>query len=151
MCRISCTNLLKTARTKGHLFKHSNGCMSNLQMKSLHAISSQRDAQKPGEMLTEFLQDLQRLSKDCNIKSVTAEQYREQLICDSFINGLLSLPIRRLLENRHLDLKTGFDQANALDLAQQNSGAYAIPESSFLPLKTSMNHLHQMAIPLLLQ
>ena len=86
--------------------------------------------QKPGETLTEFLQDLRKLSKNCNFKNVTAEQYREELIRDSFINGLLSPSIRqRLLENAHLDLKTAFDQANALDLAQKNAEAYATPGS----------------------
>ncbi len=71
--------------------------------------------QKSGETLVEFIQELRRLSKDCNLKSVSAEQYREELIRDSFINGLLSPLIRqRLLENSTLDLKSAFDQANAL-------------------------------------
>jgi hypothetical protein len=85
--------------------------------------------QKSGETLTEFLQELRKLSKDCNLKNVTAEQYREELVRDSFINGLLSPLIRqRLLENKQLDLQTAFDQANALDLAQKNSEAYRMPE-----------------------
>ena len=33
------------------------------------------------------------------------------------------------LENSHLDLKTAFDQANALDLTQKNTEAYATPGS----------------------
>ena len=71
-----------------------------------------------------------KLSKNCNFKNITAEQYREELICDSFINGLLSPSIRqRLLKNSHLDLKTAFDPANALDLAQKNAEAYAMPGS----------------------
>ena len=41
--------------------------------------------------LDEFLQQLRKLSKDCNLKDVTADQYREELVRDSFINGL-SLP-----------------------------------------------------------
>ena len=58
----------------------------------------------------------------------TAEQYREELVRDSFINGIASPLIRqRLLENTRLDLKTAFDQANSLDLAQKNSEAYAMP------------------------
>jgi hypothetical protein len=91
-----------------------------------HLLATKR--QKSGETLTEFLQELRRLSKDCNLKNVTAEQYREVLVRDSFINGLLSPLIRqRLLENSQLDLKTAFDQANALDLAQKNAEAYAMP------------------------
>ena len=84
--------------------------------------------QKPGETLTEFLQALRKLSKDCNLKKNTAEQYREELVRDTFINGIASPLIRqRLLENTRLDLKTAFDQANSLDLAQKNSEAYAMP------------------------
>ena len=62
---------------------------------------------------------------NCNLKSVSAGQYREELIRDSFINGLFSPIIRqRLLENSTLDLKSAFDQANALDLAQKNAKTY---------------------------
>ena len=68
------------------------------------------------------------LSKECNLKNVTAEQYREELIRDSFINGIASPLIRqRLLENTQLGLRAAFDQANSLDLAQKNSEAYAMP------------------------
>eukprot|EP00794_Sanderia_malayensis_P002734 gene2734-3159_t len=42
-----------------------------------HLLATRR--QKPGETFSEFLQELCRLSKDCNLKSVTAEQYREEL------------------------------------------------------------------------
>ena len=85
--------------------------------------------QKPGETLTEFLQELRKLSKDCNIKNVTAEQYREALVRDSFINGIASPLIRQRLdlENTRLHLKTAFDQANSLDLEQKKSEAYAMP------------------------
>ena len=91
-----------------------------------HLLATRR--QKPGETLTEFLQELRKLSKDCNLKNVTAEQYREELVRDSFINGIASPLIRqRLLENNQLNLKAAFDQANSLDLAQKNSEAYAMP------------------------
>ena len=79
---------------------------------------------KNQEKLTEFLQELRKLSKDCNLKNVTAEQYHEELIRDSFINGIASPLIRqRLLENTQLGLRAAFDQANSLDLAQKNSEA----------------------------
>ena len=86
--------------------------------------------QKSGETLTELLQELKRLSKDCNFKRVSAEQYSEEMVRDSFINGLSSPIIRqRLLENSELNLKSAFDQAYSLDLAQRNAEAYvpAIP------------------------
>ena len=91
-----------------------------------HLLSTRR--QKTGEIFTELLQELRKLSKDCNLKNVIAKQYREELVRDSFINGIASPLIRqRLLENTRLDLKTAFDQANSLDLAQKNSEAYAMP------------------------
>ena len=84
-----------------------------------HLFTTRR--QKPGETLNEFLLGL---SKDCNLKNITAEQYREELVRDSFINGIASPLIRqRLLENTRLDLKTAFDQVNYFDLAQKNSEA----------------------------
>ena len=53
-----------------------------------HLLSTRR--QQSGETLDQFLQDLRKLSKDCKFKAVTAEQYREELIRDAFINGLFS-------------------------------------------------------------
>ena len=49
-----------------------------------------------GETLSEFLEKLRKLSKDCNIKPVSAEQYSEQLICDSFVHGITSPLIHQL-------------------------------------------------------
>jgi hypothetical protein len=67
-----------------------------------HLLATRR--QQPGETLDEFLREIRKLSKDCDFKQVTADQYREQQIRDSFINGLLSPLIRqRLLENNELD------------------------------------------------
>ena len=63
-------------------------------MKSSHATYLLIRRQQSGESLDEFLQQLPKLSKDCNLKDVTADQYREELVRDSFINGL-SLPLIR--------------------------------------------------------
>ena len=80
---------------------------------------------------------MKRLSKDCNFKSVSAEKNREDFIRDSFINGLQSKGIRqRLLENKTLDLKTAFDQARALEMAQNNSESYYRPNVN-LPISAS--------------
>ena len=76
------------------------------------------------KLLTSFCK-LRKLSKDCNFRAVAAEQYKQEMIRDAFINGLLSHAIRqRLLENRELELATAFEQARTLDLAQKNSEAY---------------------------
>ena len=59
---------------------------------------------------------------------MTADQYREELVRDSFINGL-SLPFirQRLLENTTLSLEQAYTQAISLDLAQKNADAYVQP------------------------
>ena len=65
-----------------------------------HLLSTRK--QTVGESLDEFLQELRRLSKDCAFKAVSADKYREEMIRDSFINGLSSALIRqRLLENKN--------------------------------------------------
>ena len=88
-----------------------------------HPLATRRH--HSGETLSEFLQELRKLSKNCNIKPVSAEQYREELIDHSFINEITSLLIHQcLLENEYLNLQTAFDQANALDMAQMNSEVY---------------------------
>ena len=78
--------------------------------------------------MSEFIRELHKGNKNCNIKVISAEEYREELIQDAFINRLASPLIRQhILENKQLDIQTAFDQANALDLAQKNSEAYMTP------------------------
>ncbi|XP_064115027.1 uncharacterized protein LOC135221134 [Macrobrachium nipponense] len=82
--------------------------------------------QKAGETLDELLRELLKLGKDCNLKAVSAEQYREELIRDAFINGLASPMFRQhLLENKTLDLQAAYNQAYSLDLAQRNASFYS--------------------------
>jgi len=73
------------------------------------------------------------MSKDCNFQNVTAIDYRNEAIRDSFISGLHDSNIRkRLLENETLTLQTAFDKARALDLTQKNSEFYTSGASSAL-------------------
>ena len=52
------------------------------------------------------------------------------MVRDAFINGITSSSIRqRLLENRELTLRDAVTQANTLELAQQNSLAYDVPDN----------------------
>ena len=77
---------------------------------ALHELTSRK--QKPGESLDEFLEELRKLSKYCNLEAVTAEEYRSELIRDSFIKGLSSNYIRQLLiENAELSLDQAFEKA----------------------------------------
>ena len=81
---------------------------------------------------------LKRLSKDCNFKAVSAEESREDFIIDSFINGLYFKKEihQRLLGNKTLNPQTAFDQARALEIAQNNSESYHRSSTNF-PVTTS--------------
>ena len=82
-------------------------------------------SQESSESLDIFLQSLKQLSLDCNFKDSTALECRENSIGDAFISGLSSHAIRqRLLENNSLDLKTTFDTARSLEMAQKQSESY---------------------------
>ena len=75
------------------------------------------------------------------MKTVSAEEYRNELIRDAFINGIISNAIRqRLLENKELTLDTAFDQARSLDLAQKNSQAYEAPKSFAVAVSSDPVH-----------
>ena len=63
---------------------------------------------------------------------MTAVKYKEESIRDAFISGLKSHNIRqRLFENKTLDLRTAFDQALALELAQKSNDLYTTAIPSF--------------------
>ena len=88
-----------------------------------HKLSTPK--QQNGETLDSFVQPLQSLSKDCQIREVSSNEYREEAVRDAFVNGLRDSKIRqRLLENRTLDLETAFGQVRTFDLARQNSEFY---------------------------
>ena len=53
-----------------------------------HLLATQR--QQAGKSLDEFLNALKLLSKDCNFKAVSAENYQKEMIRNAFINRLLS-------------------------------------------------------------
>jgi len=77
-----------------------------------HGLATRK--QKPEECLRTFMQALLVLSKDCNFRDLTAEEYKNELVRDTFIGGLSSHDIRhRLLENNELSLDRAFDIANS--------------------------------------
>ena len=82
-------------------------------------------SQQHGESINTYVQSLRLLSRDCNFKPVTGEEYRNEAIRDAFITGLYSNDIRqRLLEKETLTLKEAIEQARSLELAQTNSERY---------------------------
>ena len=93
-----------------------------------HLLATAR--QTSGQSLNDFVQKLQGLGKDCSFRPVTAQVYREEMVRDAFIKGTILSSIRqRLLENRELTLRDAVTQANTLELAQQNSLAYDVPDN----------------------
>ena len=59
---------------------------------------------------------------------MTGEQYRSELMCDAFIAGMLSVPIRqRLLENRELTFRQAYEQARAQEMAHKNAETFKEP------------------------
>ena len=100
--------------------KHQNVVLAR------HILSTTK--QKAGESLHQFLNELKTLVKDCDFKTVSADQYKSEMIRDAFISGLQSNHIRqRLLENKTLNLQTAFDQARSLDVARQSSTMFSQP------------------------
>jgi len=88
-----------------------------------HLLATRR--QQPGESLSEYLNILKLLAKECTFKAVTATEYQEEMIRDAFINGLQSQCIRqRLLENITLDLEAAYTQARSLEIAEKSSHTY---------------------------
>ena len=78
--------------------------LQNLYVKPKNVIAARHKLhlckQYAGESIDQFVLRLDYLSKDCDCQNVTAEQYWLELMCDAFIAGMSSIPIRqRLLEN----------------------------------------------------
>ena len=79
-----------------------------------HLLESRK--QGVTEKVTEYLQALKILAKDCSFQQVTAVLYREDLIRDSFINGLGSAAIRQqLLERDEITLQHAYEMAESLE------------------------------------
>ena len=95
--------------------------------------------QKPDQTLEDFRRTLIKLAKDCEFKSVTAAQYRDDLIRDAFINGIISSDIRqRLLEHKTLTLEDAFKQAVTLDDAKRDARGFTSSSGSSTALPAEM-------------
>ena len=60
-------------------------------------------------------------------RSILTQVTKSEMIRDLFIIGLLSNNIWQLFENKTFDLQSAFDQAQLLDVAQQNLNRYTKP------------------------
>ena len=82
-----------------------------------HLLVSRK--QTPGESISEYLQALKILAKECSFTEGSANAYREELTCDSFINGLASSSVRqRLLEKDDLTLVQAYELAPNVKLSR---------------------------------
>ena len=78
-----------------------------------HLLVSRK--QTPGESISEYLQALKILAKECSFTEVSANAYREELTRDFFINGLASSSVRqRLLEKDNLTLVQAYELLTVL-------------------------------------
>jgi len=94
----------------------------------LLVICSRQPSNTPGQSLEEFLQEIRRLSKNCNFRAVSQKENRDGFVRDAFISIIASHAIRqRLLEQSILAIDDAFEKARALDTAKKNSEVYAKP------------------------
>lgn len=78
--------------------------------------------QKPAETVAEFARNLRSLAGECKFQHVTADQYKEEMIRDAFVNGVNSPMIRqRLLELSELNLAKALEIASSMENAAQQS------------------------------
>ncbi|GFX40244.1 retrovirus-related Pol polyprotein from transposon opus [Trichonephila clavipes] len=88
-----------------------------------HCLSTRN--QPTEETVSEYLQILNQLSKDCDFTDAKAEEYRKEYIRDAFIRGLKCPRIRqRLLENTSMTLDQAFEQARTLESAEVHAASY---------------------------
>ena len=87
--------------------------------------------QDTGESVDEFILRINKLSQDCDFTPVSAQEYKDDMIRDSFINGLSSNFIRqRLLENRTLTFTEAHEKACSIELAKLNCETYTCQDTS---------------------
>ena len=79
------------------------------------------------------------LAKDCSFTAAVANEYREEMIRDLFINSLASPSIRqRLLEDDYLTLTRAAELADTLDRFCRQSNCIESPSTTHLKTITEM-------------
>ncbi|GFT46969.1 uncharacterized protein TNCV_3746531 [Trichonephila clavipes] len=88
-----------------------------------HCLSTRN--QQTEETVSEYLQILNQLSKDCDFTDVKAEEYRKEYIRDAFIRGLKCPRIRQTPRKYTLmTLDQAFEQARTLESAEVHAASY---------------------------
>ena len=81
--------------------------------------------QDPSETISDYVASLKQLTRDCDFKQVTSQQYHEEMLLNAFVSGLSSDTIRqRLLEEDDLTFDKAVKSACALELAQRNNKSF---------------------------
>jgi hypothetical protein len=85
-----------------------------------YTLSSRHQA--PNETIDEYIINLQLLARECDYKSVTADEHRQEAIRDAFISGIISSNIRlRLLESSKTSLNDIISLSRTLELAYKDT------------------------------
>ena len=88
--------------------------------------------QAPDQSLESFRRDLERLSRDCNFKTVSAIRNREDSMLDAFISGIAHADIRkRLFEEKTLTFNDAFKLALTLHDGHKEAKMYEQAGTSF--------------------
>ena len=75
------------------------------------------------------------MNKDCNFQNVSAEEYRLDLVLDTFINDLESFHMRpRLLESNEFTENEGFNKTRSLHHAEVYSATYTTRDDQIMLL-----------------
>ena len=97
--------------------------------------------QRPEETLDEFYLKLQKFARDCNFRQVTSEQYRQETVRDTLINGLSSHGIhQRLLENCDLNFENAVEKACSMELSQKIFEFYSLNQECRSNLTATIAH-----------
>ena len=76
--------------------------------------------QKETETIDEYVHTLNQPARDCQFQDLRANDYKDDLSRDAFINGIGSSTIRqRFLEESNLDFQTAVRKAQVLDRAER--------------------------------
>jgi hypothetical protein len=111
-----------------------------------HLLATRK--QGAGEDIDQFYRALLILSKDCEFKSVRAEEHCSGFVCDSFIFGLTSTYIRqRLLESNSISLADALQQAKSLETAQTHATSYMINSPPDSQTCAAAEPKHSTALP----
>jgi hypothetical protein len=91
-----------------------------------HCLASRN--QQAGESVTEYLEVLKQMSKDCNFKAASAELFENEYIRRCFYSRFeVSAYSTKVTCNATVTLEAIFDQARALELAERHSASYLSP------------------------